>query len=728
SYSSKGNVTENKVKVPCTEENISCEELKKQLKEGLEEQEINNEEELRRQIKRKKEEMEASIAEGKQKTAQKRKDSLTKLEKLQLLAERIKFVERYQPTDDYEELKRKLAMRLEENDISNADEVKKQIIKKKEEIETLLHEGKPNEAKKRQDSLAKLEDIQLLSDHLKSHEEKESKFFRLDLNQDELQITKESLSNLYEDFFSMPLCSERHVLSLLLYVSLKCVDKKIVFDKTFIISDEIEKEIENEFQNLKQRLKFEEVLSSEIQNLTDELDTNLRKKSWKYSLIQLREIFRKINPLNMYDLFRLVDKVDNIAQSIKDKDIIFFLGGTGSGKSTTIHFLAGSKMKVTYLNGIKHIAPVEIINPDLIKITTSPFARSETRQITPVTVNYEDVKAYNTGSIILCDSPGFEDTNGAEIDIANGIGIVKAIKGCRTVKPVVLVSYRSIGDRFEGLKHFTRVFAGLIPGIRDQIRTFSYLFTKYPKDERSTIHAALENVRQLLTPAEKSDTSFMNLFNDMLHKTEDGALVIDPIKGKPGEILDELAESTAIHHPDKVFQFSITEKSKGIVQEQIRKQHLSILSAAERDEYLLVQYKLDQLKRLNNLLNIDYIEKTYIDCVRHVSKRLVEEYEEATSRLNRCLFHQTSLNDKDIQHYKACIAHARIAQDLKETHLGKEIIHSSAFSQYLDQQMNMLVEDLKEKQVNDSSVKITLDKMKLISHYTVLCTNQYCIS
>jgi ABC-type sugar transport system ATPase subunit len=30
---------------------------------------------------------------------------------------------------------------------------------------------------------------------------------------------------------------------------------------------------------------------------------------------------------------------------VKEKDIIIFLGDTGTGKSTSIHFLAGSKMR-----------------------------------------------------------------------------------------------------------------------------------------------------------------------------------------------------------------------------------------------------------------------------------------------------------------------------------------------------------------------------------------------
>ena len=43
----------------------------------------------------------------------------------------------------------------------------------------------------------------------------------------------------------------------------------------------------------------------------------------------------------------MIDKVEKASETIKDKEIILLLGHLGSGKSTTVHFLAGSKMEKT---------------------------------------------------------------------------------------------------------------------------------------------------------------------------------------------------------------------------------------------------------------------------------------------------------------------------------------------------------------------------------------------
>ena len=57
----------------------------------------------------------------------------------------------------------------------------------------------------------------------------------------------------------------------------------------------------------------------------------------------------------------------------------------------------------------------------------------------------------------MCDSPGFGDTAGPEVDIANSIGVIEAIRGCKSVRPVILISYLMIGERGEGIKKLSHL-------------------------------------------------------------------------------------------------------------------------------------------------------------------------------------------------------------------------------------------------------------------------------
>ncbi|UJR17603.1 hypothetical protein I4U23_004499 [Adineta vaga] len=217
----------------------------------------------------------------------------------------------------------------------------------------------------------------------------------------------------------------------------------------------------------------------------------------------------------------------------------------------------------------------------------------------------------------------------------------------------------------------------------------------------------------------------MNLFQDMLQKTKRHTLVLDPIRDEPSDFLNELVNSASIQEPENVFQFSITDKSKTVVHDQIRKYQLSIMSAVNRSEYLLIKYQLDQMKRLNNLLEQDYIEQIYSDCIRHLSKHLVEEYQQAISLLNRCLIHQTVLTDSDIEQYQTYIDHAASAEILRKDHLESESVHSSAFIQYLNQQLDEIKGDLSTKEIDDLSVKTNLDKIKLLTKYFPQINDMY---
>jgi Fe-S cluster assembly ATPase SufC len=64
----------------------------------------------------------------------------------------------------------------------------------------------------------------------------------------------------------------------------------------------------------------------------------------------------------MNRLIRYIKKNNEASDSVKGQNIILLLGDTGTGKSTTIHFLAGSKMHQIKKGRINHIEPKEITN------------------------------------------------------------------------------------------------------------------------------------------------------------------------------------------------------------------------------------------------------------------------------------------------------------------------------------------------------------------------------
>lgn len=57
----------------------------------------------------------------------------------------------------------------------------------------------------------------------------------------------------------------------------------------------------------------------------------------------------------------------------------------------------------------------------------------------------------NKKNLVICDSPGFGDNAGVEVDIANGVGMINALYGATSVRVVILLAYEAlISNRMRG--------------------------------------------------------------------------------------------------------------------------------------------------------------------------------------------------------------------------------------------------------------------------------------
>ena len=83
----------------------------------------------------------------------------------------------------------------------------------------------------------------------------------------------------------------------------------------------------------------------------------------------------------------------------------------------------------------------------------------------------------------ICDSPGFGDSGGVQIDIANGVGTINAIKECESVKVAVILPRDSLfADRMAGAVAVSQVIANLFADLKAVLPSIVLLFNIF-KDE-----------------------------------------------------------------------------------------------------------------------------------------------------------------------------------------------------------------------------------------------------
>ncbi|CAF3880981.1 unnamed protein product, partial [Rotaria sp. Silwood1] len=299
---------------------------------------------------------------------------------------------------------------------------------------------------------------------------------------------------------------------------------------------------------------------------------------------------------------QLVAKAKQAGELIQGKDIVLLIGETGTGKSTTVQFLAGCKMSVTKVRinseaYSDHITTTEPFKyPGLEHVISSPLCRSETRYLTPVTIPLKDVLgAYENGDITLCDAPGIGDTAGPEVDLANNVGVIEALKGCKSVKILVISSYTTLGGRGEGIQRLAHILINMIHGVEERLESIVYAFTRYPPNEN--INALLLNIKLNKVDQDRylsRDNVFVAVLKDMIQKTEnDKAYKIDPIHGDRKPLIRELQRLCGIQYPQQVIRFSMSGETREAIINQIQRDKLNVICSLKHKDSDLVLYYLN---------------------------------------------------------------------------------------------------------------------------------------
>jgi hypothetical protein len=100
----------------------------------------------------------------------------------------------------------------------------------------------------------------------------------------------------------------------------------------------------------------------------------------------------------------------------------------------------------------------------------------------------------NKKTLVICDSPGFGDNAGVEVDIANGVGMINALHGSRSVRVIVLLAYDALtAKRMSGAIEIGEIISSLFHDISEVIESIAIYFNKVPKGEIETTSLLIKN-------------------------------------------------------------------------------------------------------------------------------------------------------------------------------------------------------------------------------------------
>ena len=339
---------------------------------------------------------------------------------------------------------------------------------------------------------------------------------------------------------------------------------------------------------------------------------------------------------------------------------------SNKGKSTTLHFLGGSSLETQSFNDQLYISPSSngIPNPELKLITVSPTLNSETKSLIPVLIPMEDCD----DEVLFCDSPGFGDTRGCEIDISNCVAVSECVKACDGIMPVLVVSDQ-FGDRFQHLETEADRLGSMFKYFEEDVERFQFIYTKWnktppldqplattPSDdatpqktgETHPIKSILKNIIAGLGK-DSSKKSYKAMVEQMNKKFK-RCFVLDPEKVLKPEnrlpILNELSTGNFIRNTSKRIETCVSGDSRNKIDRQIAKHVKCIEKCLELYEYDLALYKITELQHLKNIVNTEKITNEYQDIVTKLIRNFNKEFHKYTCELDEKM-RQSQLFDED---------------------------------------------------------------------------------
>ncbi|MGR3973010.1 MAG: hypothetical protein QRY72_00280 [Candidatus Rhabdochlamydia sp.] len=258
-------------------------------------------------------------------------------------------------------------------------------------------------------------------------------------------------------------------------------------------------------------------LAKLIQGISKKYNDHLGiKRSCELILMQLIEevnyvlLMNKKKSVVISRTMELIKDAYKNLEKIKGKEVIFFIGNTGAGKSTAISYFLGAAME-SFTNdwGDEVVKLKETENNQQREYPAIGQSLGESETL------YAKGYPLTNSSYVLGDCPGFNDTRGGDFEICTNLSIDQAIESAKLIRSIVLVIpiYAFLVDRANPLielietvkERFTDAFD---PKQIGKNSNFFILITKKNQNE-----AAVESIR--------NGTRLQQLLNESKKKMSD---------------------------------------------------------------------------------------------------------------------------------------------------------------------------------------------------------------
>jgi hypothetical protein len=333
--------------------------------------------------------------------------------------------------------------------------------------------------------------------------------------------------------------------------------------------------------------------------------------------------------LNIDELVKLIQDHADGVEACKDQVVVFFIGNKGAGKSTTISWLLGR--------------PPERVNCQIL-VQGKPMVDEMFRIRNPIPGledgkdQYQSVTKYIRAfprediGLTFCDAPGYRSET-PEMEIANCVAITAALHAASSVRPVFVVTKKSIDDlRGENFQEVVQTISELIKtDFVHHVSSFSFLFTHCydPSETHKNTNmpgllqkAIQKNLNSLISRDLPNKSQQELILNRMLVEltTHGSFLVARPADESPGEFLKIVKDAKPIQDVKNTIQPALGPKHRTALDFSCNRLLQYLLDATHRHDFKALNIKLEQLDLLVKYTQMGVISDVYDQAVQEIIK------------------------------------------------------------------------------------------------------------
>ncbi|KAL4512820.1 hypothetical protein ABPG72_017505 [Tetrahymena utriculariae] len=384
---------------------------------------------------------------------------------------------------------------------------------------------------------------------------------------------------------------------------------------------------------------------------------------------------------------------------VENKDVIFVLGSTGSGKSTTINFLMGKKMVFKRIPVSDHKPGYEeIISEDQEQISTEEEDdefkigfKKESQTL------FLKAKQMANSDFFICDTPGFKDSRGFEVELSNTICLTNFVKKCRSICPILTINYYDLlATRGELFKDILFSFSKFIE--IESIDKVLYYFTHVPdtvninriKNQISLIYLSLLN--NLTPQLQKLLDSILDSFK------KNKAFILKPVKDDPVEYLNfikvQCKNQQFVNDPQNTFKINLSEDT--LTKLKIYSEDLlQYVTKCTQNGFIIEQLieVLSQYLKIQYFTEIEYMGKKYNQYIDRVLKYAALTKRIAFENLQLSKNVQSYINERYLNQLKTCLGQSEKIDKFRDPHFKR---YESSYDQVVEE-IQQVINELSDK-------------------------------